>query len=424
MFNSVALNVVIGLVFIFLLYSLLATTINEGIASVLNLRAQKLEKAITRMLDDGVVHHHNIWGFIGDALLGAWLKIKNFFLLFSIRERGRTKNPNSLVEEFYNHPAIKYLGENKISNKPSYISAGFFSKAVLDILKDRGNAGTPPLKRIQDGIAAITPNQKSIQRAKMSKIIASSDTKKLLESMLEDANYDLEKFRLSLEQWFNETMNRTSGWYKKQSQKITFVIGFVLAIAFNVDTISIVKKLSNDPDGAAALADIATQYVETHKDTLGQLSPAEQKTAQQLFADAKAQVNGDISNANSIIGLGWVIPQGTNYNCNVEKNALGTSVDSLNCKSCLEKANKWLYLQKENQDRFNALGKGRYVICLAFSSWRRIIGYLLTALAVSFGAPFWFDLLNKFIQLRGAGKKPEEPAVKKNDDKMPIQKVG
>ena len=32
--------------------------------------------------------------------------------------------------------------------------------------------------------------------------------------------------------------------------------------------------------------------------------------------------------------------------------------------------------------------------------------FLAAAAALSLGAPFWFDLLNKFINLRGAGQKP------------------
>jgi hypothetical protein len=52
MFNSVALDVVIGLIFIYLLYSLLATVISEMIASVLGLRARNLKVAINRMLND------------------------------------------------------------------------------------------------------------------------------------------------------------------------------------------------------------------------------------------------------------------------------------------------------------------------------------------------------------------------------------
>lgn len=45
-------------------------------------------------------------------------------------------------------------------------------------------------------------------------------------------------------------MDRATGWYKRQAQKILMVIGLVLAISFNVDTIAIVSKLSKDPKAA------------------------------------------------------------------------------------------------------------------------------------------------------------------------------
>jgi hypothetical protein len=44
------------------------------------------------------------------------------------------------------------------------------------------------------------------------------------------------------------------------------------------------------------------------------------------------------------------------------------------------------------------------------SSWQwfwKIIGLFLSALAVSLGAPFWFDLLSKFVNIRGSGPPPE-----------------
>jgi hypothetical protein len=37
----------------------------------------------------------------------------------------------------------------------------------------------------------------------------------------------------------------------------------------------------------------------------------------------------------------------------------------------------------------------------------KLIGWLITALAVSLGAPFWFDTLQKFLNIRLAGPKPE-----------------
>jgi hypothetical protein len=39
---------------------------------------------------------------------------------------------------------------------------------------------------------------------------------------------------------------------------------------------------------------------------------------------------------------------------------------------------------------------------------RSAMGWLLTALAISLGAPFWFDVLNRFMHVRSAGRAPEE----------------
>jgi hypothetical protein len=40
------------------------------------------------------------------------------------------------------------------------------------------------------------------------------------------------------------------------------------------------------------------------------------------------------------------------------------------------------------------------------------VGWLVTASSALFGAPFWFDLLQRMVQLRGTGKKPEEDGKK------------
>src|SRR5665647_1653992 len=98
MFNSVVLDVVIGLVFIYLLYSLLATIIQEIIATYLGLRAKMLKKGISRMLDDDV-------------------------------------NAKGISDIFYGHPLIKYLGENKSHSNPAYLAAKNFSKVLIDLLR-------------------------------------------------------------------------------------------------------------------------------------------------------------------------------------------------------------------------------------------------------------------------------------------------
>jgi len=44
--------------------------------------------------------------------------------------------------------------------------------------------------------------------------------------------------------------------------------------------------------------------------------------------------------------------------------------------------------------------------------WMKILGWILTALALSLGAPFWFDMLKKVMSIRNVGKNPDEKKEK------------
>src|SRR3954470_23135335 len=98
MFSNVALDVFIGLIFVFLLYSLLATIIQEMIAVRLAFRSKVLEKAILRMLEDGKTTTRTPYGD----------RIKGLLHLFGLTNQLKGK---SIAPWFYAHPLIKYLAE-------------------------------------------------------------------------------------------------------------------------------------------------------------------------------------------------------------------------------------------------------------------------------------------------------------------------
>lgn len=313
MFEVIALNVVISLVFIYSLYSLLVTTLNEGIASVFNLRSKTLEKGIKRMLTDN-----------GDKV-------------------------NAIVDKFYDQPLIKYLGEDN-TKKPAYLTSDSFSSALVHLCNDLASGAQNTQVQLLAGIQKI----KEIN----------PETGKYLETLYKDANGDIIKFQELSEKWFNETMDRATGWYKKQTQKITLVVAFIVALTFNVDTIGIVKNLSTNPKLATEVVEMADKYAvarETNTNVIEDKSNDKEnlEADEQIklsFANAQKLVakNSDIQNANSILGLGW-----------------------------------------------NDI-KSEEIYC-------SVLGCIITALAISLGAPFWFDLLNKLMQLRGS-KKIEEGA--------------
>lgn len=140
MTGSVILDVIIGLVFIFLFYSLLATIIQKMIATKFAFRAKVLEKAIIRMLQDGNTTS------TGNIILDRSLSFWHFF------SRKNMLRGKQIASWFYAHPLVKYLGEDNCYSKPAYLSAQNFSHVMLDLLHGVGGNEINMLK-VREAIA-------------------------------------------------------------------------------------------------------------------------------------------------------------------------------------------------------------------------------------------------------------------------------
>ena len=259
------------------------------------------------------------------------------------------------------------------------MSAQNFSKVLIDLL--RGKNVQP-----DQNFAALIQKALDDAKTQWGNTGINPETLTYLKSLWTDANGDVEKYKSMLEQWFDDTMEHVSGWYKKKIQLILFCIGLFLAVFFNIDTISIADKLSHDPKLAEQLANNASLYMQTHEELGNQLRVNAVKQADSAIAkntinakldsigeyiviqsdklidSANVMIKTDIANSNQLLGLGW--------KC--------TGANEIN-KICIG-------------ENFH---------------WWSIIGWLITALALSLGAPFWFDLLNKIIKLRNSGTKPK-----------------
>jgi len=380
MTNIIVLDVVIGLVFIYLLYSLLATIIQELLSTLFSFRSKLLERAIFRMLEDGHLFNRRFGS------------IKAFFTK-SDRTKGKTP-----IGSFYNHPLIKYLGEDKYNSKPSYITKEAFSKVIIDLLKG---------EKLQPGDDIKPFIQKSIDKGKFAwdDTPISKETLKYIRSIWVDAQGEVDAFRKSLEQWFDDTMERCTGWYKKHTQYILFGIGLVIAVIFNVDTISIAGKLQKDPALRATIVQQADAFTKAHpnlyQERISDLNKADSVYAKttnktvKVKADSEARakndslinrgillthkadslVNGDIAKVNGLLGLGLSEIKLT---------------DSKSCKAWQNENAKFLW--SGIKCYLSVAGK-----CLVL-----LLGWIITALALSLGAPFWFDLLNKLMKLRSS----------------------
>jgi hypothetical protein len=182
----------------------------------------------------------------------------------------------------------------------------------------------------------------------------------LLNDALKEARGDADHFRLSMERSFDDVMNRVSGWYKRRVQKILFVIGLLLTLAVNADSFAVGERLWKDDAVRAAVVETAgNQQADT--------------TCPDVEADPSAPIDYTAECVDEVEELG--IP-------------LGWTDDT-------------------TPDEFGREWLGK------------LAGLLLTAIALSFGAPFWFDVLSRLARLRGSGGR-EPPATM--DDRPPSER--
>ncbi|MET1055703.1 MAG: hypothetical protein ABWY16_10390 [Pedobacter sp.] len=484
MFNNVVLDVAIGVVFIFLLYSLLATSIQEAIASGLALRARTLKDGII----NGMLCNTPNYSRIESLAVGTIDFFKSFIHLF--HKPAVTKK--RLGHYFYDHPMIKNYGSSRIYSLPSYLPGGNFSTVIIDILRD-------DFFRKLDAIAetklADTPGQTKEQIAEQLRnsadgvkikellslyasyyltktplikepdLIIERDTLQILQMHLRNSYYNLDDFVKKIETWYDDSMDRISGWYKRRVQLLLFLIGLFIAIAFNVDIIRIAGKLSSDKDARDQLVQIAIKEADNYKDDprVNTLNPSRdsdlvlaRERYDRAIKDARKIIDTSIVKPNQILALGWGDYGRSNDSIKLFKKLFEPdSVKIVTAYTTLEKklrkalpiVIKAAPAKKSNiqgiiQNQVMAKVNGKslkdslriakvHAQSIAYQcatedysglrriknttahvlreSWdaAKIAGFLLTALAICLGAPFWFDLLNKLVNIRATGKREE-----------------
>lgn len=296
MFGIETLEVVIGLIFIYLLLSLLATTINEILMQWIYSRSKNLRIALHTMLDDDT------------EVLGS---------------------------AFFRHPLIKKLKKRSIRDFPAYISEEYFVKVMIELLCRDGPA---TLDAVRDGVDALP----------------ASSTRQVLLTFIRDARGDIERFKRDLELWYQEMMNQATGWYKRRVQQVLFGLGLFLSIAFNANTFQMAYHISKDPEVRGEIISQAYEYINREGGSLNR-----DKSPGSLQRQVEELIQEDIHSASATLGMGW------------------HTVRRAEWKSW----NGWDY-------------------------FKMLAGWTVTALAITLGAPFWFDLLKHLMNIRSATKKP------------------
>ena len=320
MFGSEILEVAIGVIFVFILVSIICSTVREGIEAWLKTRAAHLERGLRELLHD--------------------------------------QNGEGLAKSFYNHPLIYGLfsGDYKKCDSPnpmiasggdlpSYIPANNFATALMDIAArgpetnaDSSESGAPVLS-----LDSIRANVSKLQNPWVQRVLLTA---------IDSAQGDLNKVRANLEAWYNSSMDRVSGRYKRSTQKFLFLIALLVAVGMNIDTLRIADYLHSNETARAALVARA------------EAAKNDPEFPKQDYKTVIAELN-DLN-----LPIGW-----SNYKFGEIENPWQNVVSPL-------------------------------------------LGWLLTALAATLGAPFWFDVLNKFMVIRSTVKPHEKSLEEGSEDRQ------
>lgn len=301
--NFKLIEVAIGLVFVYLLLSIFAMVFMEIISTFLRMRGELLKSTIEKML-------------------------------FNKKE-----NPEK-INKFYEQPLVLFLGDDvttwsffdnyfskKFNKLPSYIKNEDFYNMFLTFIND---------EKFSDSLAEI---EKKIEVASFSQ-----NTKSHLLFLIQKSKGNVINFKHEIFRWFDECMERANTWYSRKVQYILLLLGFIIAIAVNGDTLRMIEKLNNDEKLRSELVQSAAVYVKENPN-----------------APSKKIINAKIENEY--------------YNLMSEShNLLGWENNNINF----------------TEEKSNLVVK--------------FLGFLLTAVAISLGSNFWFDLLKKLLNIRTLGK--------------------
>jgi hypothetical protein len=377
MLGSTILEVAIGVLFVYLLLSLLCSALGELIESFVRFRARDLKKGIKHLL-----------------------------------------HRQDMVRDFFNHPLIKPLGEN-----PSYIPARTFSLALWNLATTEAAAGKQAAAGLTQNIDVIRGLIASLDDGKYKAIKIS------LLILIDQAGNDIGKARANIEEWYNDAMDRVSGSYKRRVQWMLIGIGLLAAASLNIDTINLARVFWYNETLRGSVAAAAENYFKADPTPTPAPTAAVQGSQGAFAAASKpAPVSSPGPAPTRDSDTSAIQPSADAQNPLKKISEIRSEIDRLSLPI------GWVAAPDITSKRYEGLKEAqlaeRYKLDLEayrvdprrlpqdLNAWfLKVLGIFLTALAVSQGAPFWFDLLNRFVTIRSTVKPREKSAEQPSKDR-------
>ena len=238
---------------------------------------------------------------------------------------------------------------------PSYIPARSFAEAIIGLLVP-APAWLGTMTTIQQSVNALPPSMSTLRRS--------------LGTLANSAGGDIGRFRALVEQWYDDQMERVSGWYERRVSAVTLVIAVLLVLLLNINVVTLGRALYSDAVIRAAASTAVAN---------GTSCPAGPEQ-QACLASLEERVSSTL-----VAGLpiGWRTIPG--------------------CKAVNARCN---WLDKRGILSSHGDSGGQVTIIL--------IGFLVTIVALILGARLWSRLLARLGSLRATGPKPATSASPKS----------
>jgi hypothetical protein len=322
------LQIIISVVVIYLIFAVIVYIIVEWISGLLQLRGKMLRSAVLNLFRD--------------ARIGQMI---------------------------YNHPSVNSLKPPN-DRLTSYIPAANIASALIDTIGCPVSANS--IGRMKNAFENYIEGVNQLEEG---------PHKTLLATLGQHAK-DVKSLSTSIEKWFNDSMDRVSGWYKRKMRIVILSVSAAVTIAFNVDTVHIILAVKADPVLRQHLNDLGDKLL---ADSVINRTVLQQGSDLEYYED---YVNDSSINASDSLL----------FETEDQRVPADTTLNHQH-----EKLEQFLYMKKLVRDSDLPIGweiKKDNPLPYTF------LGWVITTFALSAGAPFWFDILKKLVNIRAAGPKP------------------
>ena len=336
MFDNPVIEVAIALILMFFLAAVIASALVEWLSNLMKKRSKYLLRAVRDLFDEcqtptkaGELTAMATGPGQADQERDLYKKAMTQPTLLTVDAAApKTK---MTVEHVMSHPLIEALKQKQasgmITRLPSYVPSRTFAVAMLDLLDSRSGLNDQKA-RIEEAIEEL-PNH---------------TLKSALKALHKHSGGSTDKLEKAIAHWYDDTMDRLSGSYKRWAKRWLIVVGLLIAAVMHLDSLALAQHLWTDAPARAAIVSAAADASACHE-----------KEGTEAIGDCIDDTVASVNKGGFPIGpSGW------------------------------------------NDQKFDS-----------GSLFSLVIGILATGLAASLGGPFWFDALRRLNSLRNTGPKPD-----------------